>query len=36
MTFGTFPTWLHELAIASLALGFVCAVLIALDERRRR
>lgn len=35
MKFGSFPMWLHALAIASLALGFACAVMIALDEYRR-
>lgn len=30
-----FPPWLHGLAIASLAVGCACAVLIALDEVRR-
>lgn len=33
--FGTFPGWLHGLSIAMLALGFVCAITIALDEVRR-
>ncbi|MCT8266148.1 DUF4396 domain-containing protein [Afifella sp. JA880] len=28
------PAWLHILAIASLLLGFVCALVIAVDERR--
>ncbi len=35
MDFGTFPAWLHTLATLSLALGFACAVIIALDEMRR-
>ena len=34
-TFGTFPDWLHNLAIVSLSLGLVCAITIALDEVRR-
>lgn len=29
-----FPTWLHTLAILSLALGVACAFLIACDETR--
>ena len=33
--FGTFPAWLHTLAIISLAIGAVCAITIALDEMRR-
>jgi hypothetical protein len=33
--FGTFPNWLHTLAIASLAVGAACAISIALDEIRR-
>lgn len=33
--FGTFPAWLHTLAIISLAIGVVCAITIALDELRR-
>ena len=33
--FGIFPTWLHELATISLAVGVVCAITIALDEMRR-
>lgn len=33
--FGTFPVWLHTLAIISLSIGAVCAVTIALDEFRR-
>lgn len=35
MTFGTFPGWLHTLAILTLSLGAVCAITIALDELRR-
>lgn len=35
MIFGTFPAWLHTLAIISLAIGAVCAITIALDELRR-
>lgn len=30
-----FPDWLHALAVASLTLGAVCAITIALDEVRR-
>ncbi len=33
--FGTFPAWLHTLAIISLAIGAVCAITVALDEARR-
>lgn len=29
------PAWLHTLAIASLIIGFACAVIIAVDERKR-
>jgi hypothetical protein len=31
----SFPLWLHNLSIASIALGAVCAIAIALDEIRR-
>ena len=30
-----FPAWLHAVAIASLAVAFTCAIVIALDELRR-
>ena len=30
-----FPAWLHSLSVASVALGFVCAAVIAIDEVRR-
>ena len=30
-----FPQWLHDLARISLALGFACATIIAVDEVRR-
>jgi hypothetical protein len=35
MEYGTFPGWLHGLSIASLALAFVCAGVIVVDEVRR-
>jgi hypothetical protein len=35
MTDPSFPSWLHGLSIASLALGGVCAVAIVADEGRR-
>ena len=31
----TFPGWLHGLAVASLILGFACALVIVFDEARR-
>ena len=34
MSYGTFPIWLHSLSIAWLALGALCAVVIAVDEFR--
>ena len=34
MNYGAFPLWLHALSIASIALAFVCAALIAIDEFR--
>ncbi|SER33289.1 protein of unknown function [Faunimonas pinastri] len=35
MTPASFPTWLHSLAIVSLILGFICAIVIIVDEFRR-
>ncbi|CAB3724052.1 hypothetical protein LMG27174_05203 [Paraburkholderia rhynchosiae] len=35
MSYGILPPWLHSLSIAWLALGALCAALIALDEFRR-
>ncbi|TPG39486.1 DUF4396 domain-containing protein [Sphingomonas koreensis] len=35
MSMAHFPSWLHALSIASLALAATCAIIIALDELRR-
>lgn len=35
MTDGSFPVWLHDLAIVSIAIGGVCALIICVDEMRR-
>lgn len=35
MSEASFPIWLHELAIISLVVAFICAVVIAIDETRR-
>ncbi len=35
MMVGTFPAWLHTLAIISLAMGAACAIVIVIDEVRR-
>lgn len=34
MTYGTFPSWLHILSLAWIALGAICAVAIVVDEVR--
>jgi len=34
MTYGNFPSWLHGLSIASIALGVVCAAVVTVDEVR--
>jgi hypothetical protein len=35
MTGGSFPEWLHDFAIVSIAIGCVCALIICVDEVRR-
>jgi hypothetical protein len=34
MAYGTFPDWLHDLSLAWIALGLLCALAIVLDEAR--